>query len=215
VNVAVVQHAMGFLAEAAAQFVEAEQMQAEWRPSFSLLYSHRGFRYCDLLLDQGHVAEVEKRAVQGLKLAKRQHWIIDIALDHLSLGRAGLLTVQRDATGDLSEAILHLKHAVDGFRRASQQNYLPLGLLARAAIHTHTRAFALARKDLTEALTIATRCGFRLHECDAHLGFARLSLEEGDPAAARTHLAKAAKLVADTGYHRRDGELRELQGRCS
>jgi len=36
------------------------------------------------------------------------------------------------------------------------------------------------------------------------------SLAEGDPAAARPHLARAGALIAETGYHRRDGELAEL-----
>ena len=36
----------------------------------------------------------------------------------------------------------------------------------------------VAKGDLDDA----TRCGFRLHEADAHLGLARLSLAEGAPA---------------------------------
>jgi hypothetical protein len=45
-----------------------------------------------------------------------------------------------------------------------------------AALHTHTRDFAHACDDLDEAIDLATRCGFRLHEADAHLGYARLHL---------------------------------------
>jgi hypothetical protein len=74
-----------------------------------------------------------------------------------------------------------------------------------------TGAFALARKDLDEAFSIATRCGLRLHEADAHLGYARLFLAEGAPAAARPHLTEARKLIEATGYHRRDGELTLLE----
>ena len=86
-----------------------------------------------------------------------------------------------------------------------------LNLFARAALHTHTRAFALARKDLDEAFSIANRCGFRLHEADAHLGYARLCLAEGTPAEARPHLESARKIIEATGYHRRDGELAALE----
>ncbi len=130
-------------------------------------------------------------------------------------GRAHLLAVQRSkAAGDLAEAALPLliKASVDGLRRAGFQEHLPLGLLARAALHTHTHAFDLARKDLDEALTLATRCGFRLHETDAHLGHARLALAEGStPAAALPHLTAARALIAATGYHRRDEELATLE----
>ena len=91
---------------------------------------------------------------------------------------------------------------------------LPLGLLARAALHTHTRAFDLARRDLDEALTLATRCGFRLHEADAHLAYARLSLAEGATTTALPHLAKARALITATSYHRRDEELAVLDAAC-
>jgi hypothetical protein len=36
--------------DAATRFREAEQMQAERQPAYPLLYSLRGFKYCDLLL---------------------------------------------------------------------------------------------------------------------------------------------------------------------
>ncbi len=85
---------------------------------------------------------------------------------------------------------------------------------ARAALHTHTPAFPSARKDLDEALSLSTRCGLRLHEADAHLGLARLSLAEAAPAAAPDHLAKARAIVDATGYHRRDEELAALEAAC-
>jgi len=87
-------------------------------------------------------------------------------------------------------------------------------LLARAALHTHTRAFADARRDLHEAITLATRCGFRLHEADAHLGYARLCLAEGEPKVARAHLERATKFIQETGYHHRDSELAKLDAAC-
>ena len=142
--------------------------------------------------------------------------VLDIALAHLSVGRAHLLAAQRTPTGDLALATYHLQQAVDGLRRASVQDYLPLGLLARAALHTHTGAFPATRHDLDEALTLATRCGFRLHLADAHLGHARLALAESSPAAAAaSHLAAARAIITATGYHRRDGELSALEAAAS
>jgi hypothetical protein len=64
-------------------------------------------------------------------------------------------------------------------------------------------------------MRIATRSGMRLHECDAHLELARLALAEGKPDAARAHLARAATLVQETGYHRRDEEVQRLQTELS
>jgi tetratricopeptide (TPR) repeat protein len=210
-TLAAAQHAMSLREEAAAQFEEAERMQEEMQPAYPLLYSQQGFLYCDLLLDQSLDADVRERAARMLASVPSWYSLLCIALDHLSLGRAHLLAAERGAGGDLAQAAFHLATSVDGLRRAGQQNPLPRGLLARAALHTHTRAFALARKDLDEAFSLATRCGLRLHEADAHLGYARLSLAEGAPASARPHVAEARKLVEATGYHRRDGEVAALE----
>lgn len=151
------------------------------------------------------------RAARTLKIAESQFGLLSNALDHLSLGRAHLLDAQHGAASDIGQAASHLDQAIDGLRRAGTQDDLPLGHLARAALHTHTRDFAAARHDLDEALTLATRCGFRLHEADAHLGHARLCLAEGRPEPAREHLGIARRIVDETGYHRRDEELAELE----
>jgi nucleoside phosphorylase/tetratricopeptide (TPR) repeat protein len=207
---AAAKHAMGLQEEAAAQFEEAERMQKERQPSYPLLYSLASFLYCDLLLDEGRDAEVRERAAQTLEWVEASQWLLDIALDHLSLGRAHLLGVQRSTGGDLAQATFHLAASAYGLRRAGRQDYLPLGVLARAALHTHTRAFDLAHRDLDEALSLATRGGFRLHECDAHLGLARLAVAQGHPAEATGHLAVARRIIQETGYLRRNEELAEL-----
>jgi tetratricopeptide (TPR) repeat protein len=210
-DVAAALHATGLREEAAAQFEEAERMQKEQQPAYPLLYSLQGFQYCDILLDQDRDADVRERARQTLEWDTPFGRLLGIGLHHLSLGRAHLLAVQRGTTAHLAPAASHLQQAVDGLRRAGVQDYLPLGLVARAALYTHTRAFDLARKDLDDALTLTTRCGFRLHEADAHLAYARLSLAEADPASADDHLAKARALISATGYHRRDEELAALE----
>ncbi|MEP7120823.1 MAG: SIR2 family protein, partial [Byssovorax sp.] len=208
-------HAIGIQEEAATLFEEAERMQKERQPNFPMLYSLQGFHYCDLLLDQGRDAEVQRRAAQTLKIDEGAHSLLSIAVDHISLGRAHTLAVQRGLADHLTEATTRLEQAVDGLRRAGQQDRLPLGLLARAALRVCTRDFPAARHDLDETLTLATRCGFRLHEADAHLGHARLALAEGHPTPAREHLAKARRIITETGYHRRDGELSELEATAS
>jgi nucleoside phosphorylase/tetratricopeptide (TPR) repeat protein len=90
-------HQAGRLREAEAAFREAEEMQKEWQPQYPLLYSLWGFRYCDLLLGQGKVREVQSRAGQTLEWAKQAAGVtlLDTALIHLSLGRAHLLQAQR------------------------------------------------------------------------------------------------------------------------
>jgi hypothetical protein len=94
----------------------------------------------------------------------------------------------------------------------------PPGLMARAAFYRLTGKFERARRDLEEAMGIATRGGMKLHECDAHLEFARLLLAAQDlrdfenlgGLTAREHLKKAKALIAETSYHRRDAEVEAL-----
>jgi len=51
----------------------------------------------------------------------------------------------------------------------------------------------------------------KLFETDIHLARARLALDEGQREEAREYVAAAAALIEETGYHRRDEELAELQ----
>ena len=62
-------------------------LQTEWESEFPLLYSIRGFQYCDLLLDQGKYQEVQSRASRTLEWAKRYDLgLLTVALDHLFSG---------------------------------------------------------------------------------------------------------------------------------
>src|SRR5205807_2506867 len=137
-------------------FEEAERLQAESQPELPILSSGQGSRYCDLLLGQGKTAEVVSRASQTLLIAEQARWLLDIGLDHLSLGRA--------YPSSSAEAARHLDHAVDYLRRAGTLHHLPRALLARGTPH-----------DLDEVFRIATRSGMRLHLTDYHLASARLA----------------------------------------
>jgi tetratricopeptide (TPR) repeat protein len=165
--------------------------------------------------------EVQERARQRLKLAIPEDLLHDIARDHLSLGRVHLvlaLTAHRrtapgdEAEADFAQAAEHLDRAVEGLRREAQELYVPRGLLARAAFRRLRSDFPGAAADLAEALEIAERGPMRLHECDAHLEGARLCRDQGDLAAARRHVARARVLVNETGYGRREREVRWLEG---
>ena len=57
-------HQAGRVAEAAALFAEAEEIQKEWQPHYPLLYSVQGYQYCDLLLDRGEHGATLGRAAQ-------------------------------------------------------------------------------------------------------------------------------------------------------
>ena len=127
------------------------------------------------------------------------------------------------------EGLHWLEQAVAGLRAAGDQTDLPRGLLARAELYRHTRDFARARQDLQEVFDIADGSGMRLHLTDYHLEMARLLVAEEKEGVCNTplqgtadvgaycirplqyHITEAARLIAATGYHRRDKELLELQ----
>jgi tetratricopeptide (TPR) repeat protein len=204
-------HQAGDLDAAEALFQEAEALQAERQPHYPRLYSLRGYQFCDLLLSRGRDGEVVERATQMLEW-EEEGWLLDIALDHLSLGRAHLLQALADGTGDFAPAETHLNAAVEGLRQAGDQSRLPLGLFARAALFRATNQFQLAWDDLNEAHEIAQFGEMRLFLADYHLEAARLCLAQNQREQAAEHVSEAEKLIEETGYHRRDGEVAALRG---
>jgi tetratricopeptide (TPR) repeat protein len=204
-------HQAGRQSEAESLFREAEELQKEWQPEYPFLYSVQGFRYCDLLLSQGKYPEVLSRAEQTIEIARRNNWLLDIALDYLSLGRAHLLHALQKGSQDFTQAAEHLNQAVDGLRQAGTQHHAPRGLLARAELYRVQGEFDKAQHDIEEAITIAERGEMGLHQADCHLEYARLYLAMNDKDRTREHLVIARKMIEQMVYHRRDHEVKELE----
>ncbi|HXH95094.1 MAG TPA: hypothetical protein VNN25_26205 [Thermoanaerobaculia bacterium] len=246
-------HQAGRRDEAEARFREAELMQAEWQPGYPLLYSVWGFRYCDLLLSEGEreagKAERELKKEEGLALcravaeraAQTLEWaeqnnvdLLDIAVNHLTLGRAALYAAilesrsrQREPVQPSSpttseshrgftRAATELDRAVSGLRRAGQQDDLPRGLLTRAWLRSLTGARTgpeSAQSDLDEAWEIAERGPMPLYLADIHLYRARLFFRDANyPWQSPQHdLAEARRLIFKHGYLRRKEELEDAE----
>jgi len=196
--------------EAEAAFLEAEEMQKKRQPDFPIHYSVRGFRYCDLLLDQGKHHMVKEHATRTVEIAKRNGQLLSIALDNLSLGRVCLVQKQQSGNDDLGRAAEFLQQAIDGLRQAGIIEFMPLGLLARAELSRVTGKYQLAQADLNKAQRIAERSQMRLHLTDCLLERARLCLAMGDHDSACEHWATAEAMVEQIGYHRRDRDLEEI-----
>ncbi|MEA2206913.1 MAG: hypothetical protein QOE77_3689 [Blastocatellia bacterium] len=220
-------HQVGRRTEAVTSFREAEQMQAEEQPDKPLLYSMPGFRYCDFLLAAAERAawqeilsfnsqpsitntavsdcrSVFERAtkIQKRRLGLHTYVHLDVALDHLTLGRAALYDTilernaaftplqrpdDQSAMNDdecrsglkvtVQTASRELEVAVDGLRLSGQQVMLPHALLTRAWLRTLNGARTgrqSAQEDLDEAWEIAERGPMKLFMADIHLYRARL-----------------------------------------
>jgi hypothetical protein len=213
----------GNLTGASQLFAAAEDIRKRRRPYNWQLPSLPGYHYGDLWLARGEAEEALKRGHRQLFLAQADDGfgLHDIGLAQLLIGRAEDALARLDAGPMLNEA-------VDGLRQSGRDDHVPKALLARAA---HWRRLAGAgetglieaiRADLDETEDIAGE-EMRLYLTDLALERARLALDVpaafDSPAAARAEAeaqtAKAAQLIAETGYHRRDGELTDLRTRLA
>ena len=213
-------------------FCEAESMQAERQPEYRLLHSLPGFWYCDLLLGDAErmawattlapsfattdrskleplldaLREVEQRAL-GAQRAWREIFTnasrLTITLDRLTLGRMALYrAILEDSS--FEPARRPLTAAVDGLRASGTQDHLPRGLLSRAWLRFFDGDANGATANLDESWQTAERGGMKLHMADILLHRARLFRD-------RAALEVAARLIEETGYHRRDKELADAR----
>jgi hypothetical protein len=143
---------------------------------------------------------VSQRAATALQIVLNgSRNLLEIGLNHLTLGRAALYEAvlesrsrrresaqtspsspsglsEEDQRG-LTSAATQLAAAVDGLRRAGDTTYLPCGLLTRAWLRSLTAVRTgpeSAQSDLDEAWEIAERGSMRLFLADSHLYRARL-----------------------------------------
>ena len=110
-------------------------------------------------------------------------------------------------------AVEWLDQAVDGLRESGRDDYLPRGLLARAACRRWAAHFSAAEQDLQECEEIAWRGGMQLHLIDCHLEAARLARDSGRAVlwlTAAEHLAAAQDGIVKTGYKRRLVEAEQV-----
>ncbi len=214
-------HQQGEREAARSGFAEAETMQAENQPEYPLLYSLPGFQYCDLLLaeaeraawggpaageDSEACAQVAQRAAQTLAWGETQDWLLDIALDHLTLARCALYADRLHGRVPGDEAQRQTEAAVDGLRQAGHQDDLPRGLLTRAWLRHCLNDLPGTQADLGEAQRIAERGGMKLHLADIALTRACLFKDKAE-------LAKARQLIEECGYGRRLPELEDAERR--
>jgi hypothetical protein len=216
---------LGHLDIAEKQFIKAENIQEKYysqniaakhhvehlQINHQFLISLRGFLYCELLFDKKKFKEVYKRVQYSKKIAEKHKWLLDIALDTLLLGRYYFSQSLKVNKNNFEQASKLFNQAVNRLRKAGQQDYLPLGLLARAGLRRKQKNWFEAQEDLDEVFDLTIPINMKYHECDAHLEQARLYLAQGKKKEAKPHVDDVRKLIEDTGYHRRDSALVELE----
>ena len=177
--------AVGDCGKVARILTDAERRQKELQPEYDLLYSTAGYLYCDLLLSQGDAIAARDRSTQTLLWARRERFILSIALDSLILGRAHLaLALQslikvaspEEPSPDAIIVSAKLDETIELLLAAERNDQVPLGLIARAAFRRNIGDWHGAARDLDEAQEIAEPGPMRLYLCDCALDRARLAL---------------------------------------
>jgi hypothetical protein len=226
-------HQAGERSEARALFAMAERMQVESQPEYPRLYSLQGFLYADWHLAPAEraawscvlaasvgagaphataldaCAEAEGRATQTLEWVTPQRWLLDIALDRLTLSRAALYRALVDPPADRASASATVgtraAAALEELRQANSLHHLPRALLT-AALYDATLGADPdeAQRLLSEAQQLAERGPMPLYLADVQLHRARLFRD-------RAALAEARKLIEAHGYGRRREELADAE----
>jgi hypothetical protein len=150
------------------------------------------------------LVEAERRATKTLPIGERNHWLLDIALDHLTLARVTLYRALQEAVPATEYRNPHLDAALDGLRKAVSLDHLPKALLTAAWHQSFLGDDDAARRHLREAQQIAERGPMPLYVAEVHLHRARLFRD-------RAELAKARTLIDKHGYGRRHEELADAE----
>ncbi len=199
----------GEVEEALNLFKQAEKIQSQTSET-KKLYSLAGYYFCDLLLDNGSWKEVIERSKKALLISKENDWLLDISLYQLSLGKAAHLQATAEGSNDFTSSLSYLDQAVEGLKKAGTMEHIPRGLLSRAALYRDMQAYVQAQSDLDEAQEIADP-EMRLHLTDYHLESALLCLAMGGRMQeAKDHYESVRKLISETMYNRRAGEVADL-----
>jgi tetratricopeptide (TPR) repeat protein len=177
-------HAAGEREKAEDLFRAAERRQRRLVPEYPFLGLEEGYRYCDLLLSLGRAGRARRRAEQTIDVARRDSWVLAIALDNLSLGRACLALAQQsiisarsaETERDAHTSAARLDDAVEGLLASGRNDYFPRALIARAGFRRAVGDWDGAARDLGEAQEIAEPGPMRLYFCDVALERARLAL---------------------------------------
>src|SRR5258708_6941657 len=203
--------------EAEGLFADAGRRQEKRQPIYPLLYSIQGYWYFDLLFARRERAAARDRAAKNLAWEIESDSLLDRGLVHLSLGRA-YLGIALEQVASMRPAALardnarvaqsRLGEAVEGLRAAGSLEYVPHGLLARAAFRRSVGDRDGAARDLDEVEEIAEPGPMRLSLCDmalerARLAFARIAafapltglIDDGPPQPEPPAAAERGKLA--------------------
>lgn len=196
------------LAYKAADNIAIDKLKETQAPQ--IVYFFAPSQFCDLLLYQGRYNEAlihAKRIIEGAVTEKNS---LQLGLGYLSLARAQLRLGERGGS-DFKEMEESFEKALDNLREAAVLENISQGLIARAEFHRVSGNYTRGHFDLDRAMRSVTRGSMRLLRADCLLEQARLYLAEGNEVEAGAELSTAKAIIKQTGYHRRDKDVKEIE----
>jgi tetratricopeptide (TPR) repeat protein len=176
----------GRLDESEALFLAAEKMQQKLQRQLPILYSRRGYMFCDLLIEKGNYAEANDRASKTIQWLGVREPILDLALDKLTVGRSvlglalSMSSLPDQARSNSQAAKFQIFEAVEKLRETGSFQFMPRGFLVRAVFNRCIGDWDAARRDLDEVEEIAEPGPMKLYLCDMALERARVALAEAE-----------------------------------
>jgi hypothetical protein len=209
-NMSGVQRAYGY-------FSEAEKIQDD---GAEVLYSVRGYRFCELLLERGEVRGVQRRALlmreyalQEASHVRRSRKVLS-GIGKVDLGLSLLLLAIVSGKEGRSKASANFERAIDILRQSQRTEYLLFGLLNQAEFFLSERALARAKPLLDEVFTEATHDEMYRLITDCKICLARFWLKKGDHQRARKLVEEADDEVDQMHYLRQRPRVVELMNEC-
>lgn len=167
----------------------------------------QNYRLCEFLLDTNRASLAYQISETFLSGMSEKEPFISIGLMMLVHSMASF---RIDPVGQIKGVILQVDDCTVNLEKSGQQYLLPKPYLFRAKVHRLAGDYPSAKSDLNKSIEIAEP-SMRLHLADYHLESARLQIAMGDMELTKEHYEAAKKLIEETGYHRRDGELEDLR----
>lgn len=138
--------------------------------------------------------------MQTIEWGESFYYLLDFALDKLSIGRALLLKAHAEKKGDLSEAKNFLGEAMDALREAGDYEFIARGLLTHAELNRYWNNFDRSLAYLQEIREMPEIGEMDLFMTDFHLESAKLCRAMNLQEEAEEHMNKAKTLIEKSGY---------------
>ncbi|MEQ1707493.1 MAG: TIR domain-containing protein [Terricaulis sp.] len=218
-------HAQGEFAKAREAFREGEALAAS--PHRPLLRGRSAYHLSELLEDVSDMDEVQRRASEMAEHPLANPTPLDRAFELL------LQSALNSKKTRMADAKKQVSVALSIIRENGDSTYIPIALLQRASLERQDGKFEEARGTLRECGSQLEDTELLLHSIDCALEQARCNLDmlnrerpsiiaRLNPTSARKRtwtdtmnlIDDAQKRITDSGYLRRDSEVRRLRELC-